>query len=60
MKVFAIIIAVIFFAAAACYEFGVVMTFHPKRAAICAGLGVLALIWVYYQKASATRSATKR
>jgi hypothetical protein len=50
MKALAIALAVIFFAVAACYWFGVGWTFHPKRALAFALLGVLSLAWMRFQK----------
>jgi len=55
MKILAIVLAVVFFVVAACYWLSVGWTFHPKRAVLFAGLGVLALIWMRFQSASGTR-----
>jgi hypothetical protein len=45
MKILAIILAAILFIAAASNYFSIYWTFHPRRAALLAALGVGALVW---------------
>jgi hypothetical protein len=57
MKIFAIVLAVVFFLAAVSYEFSIYMTFHPRRAALSAVLCALALVWFYFLNKSAKQRA---
>jgi hypothetical protein len=52
MKALAIALAVVFFALALCNWFGIIWTFHPKRAIAFVLLGILALVWIRFQRAS--------
>jgi uncharacterized membrane protein len=49
MKIALIAVAVVCFAATVCYWFGIIVTYHPRRAAISAIIGVLALVWMRYR-----------
>lgn len=55
MKILAVVLALAFFAVAACYWIGVFGPVHVKHGILFAGLGVLALIWLRFQSASASR-----
>lgn len=54
MKILAIILAVVCFAVAACYFFHIGFTYQPKHAALYAGIGILSLVWLRFQKLAGT------
>lgn len=56
MKILAAVLAAAFLLTALCYWCGVGLILHPKRAALSAGLGLLALLWLHFQDASPQRS----
>ena len=55
MKALAFGLAIVFFATALCYWCGVGLVLHPKRAALSAALGLVALLWMHFQYGNAER-----
>jgi hypothetical protein len=49
MKILALVLAAVFLFTALCYWCGVGLVLHPKRAALSAALGLLALLWAHFQ-----------
>jgi hypothetical protein len=56
MKILAIVLALAFFVVAVLYWVGVFGGVHVKHGILFAALGVLALIWLRFQSATASRA----